>query len=152
MSMTAQTQLMGLAKPRLKTVIASCIAPFFLYPAKKLCAPKAPKRTPKTINVVRLFGWGAGITAGDSALFAPKPPKMDGTTEFAISRKSAELACSATATPPPGRGGGAALPPAETAAGGCVPAATNSGAETLNFGSSAGDLLQPKIVQPQFSA
>jgi hypothetical protein len=33
-----------------------------------------------------------------------------------------------------------------------VAASTKSGAETLNFGSSAGAQLQPKMVQPPFSS
>lgn len=57
----------------------------------------------------------------------------------------------AATVPEPGGGGGATRGPLSAAVA-CVPTATKSGAETLSFGSSAGALLQPKIVQPPFSA
>jgi hypothetical protein len=53
---------------------------------------------------------------------------------------------------PPGGGGGAATAGAVAAAAAECATLTNSGVETVSFGSSAGANLQPKIVHPPFSA
>jgi len=79
-----------------------------------------------------------------------KEPNIDGTTLFAIWRSSSVVAGTGSRG---GGGGGGGDPGAGTAATVVADAtATKSGAETLSFGSSAGAQLQPKMVQPPFSA
>src|SRR5215469_2432373 len=97
--------------------------------------------------VVRLLGSRMGCVSPAVAAVdvSPNPPKIEGTTWCPSRRTSPAFA---EATPGGGGGGGGKRRSATIVGAGT---AASSGVETLNFGSSPGALLHPKMVHPPFS-
>src|SRR5580704_18164508 len=107
------------------------------------------------MNVVRLLGFGgAAGSATTSPPATPSLPKMDGTSRLEVYGNSGGSSAIRIAAGLPGGGGGGGTEAtgSATTVAVCAPTASNSGVETLSFGSSAGALLHPKMVQPPFSA